>query len=95
MCFLKKLIKLVNFCVAILILKMEKEGTFQHMLYYHKKGKNTIRTQRKKRRVCAAYEEGTVTDQSQKWFATFYAEYISLNDAQLSGKPVEVGSNQT
>ena len=46
--FKKNLSKLVNFCVAILIVKMEKEGTFQHMLYYHKKGKNAIKMQRKK-----------------------------------------------
>ena len=85
----------MNFCVAILIVKMEKEGTFQHMLYYHKKGKNAIKMQRKKRKVCAAYEEATVTDQSQKWFAKFCADYVSLNDAQLSGRPVEVDSNQT
>ena len=74
---------------------MEKEGTFQHMLYYHKKGKNAIKMQRKKRKVCTAYEEGTVTDQSQKRFAKFCAEYVSLNDAPLSGRPVEADGNQT
>ena len=33
----------MNFCVAILILKMEEnKWHFQHILYYFKKGKNTI-----------------------------------------------------
>ena len=57
----KDLSKLVNFCVAILILKMEeKKQHFQNiMLYYFKKGKNTPETQKK---ICAVYGEGTVTD---------------------------------
>ena len=58
--FLKKS-KLVNFCAAILILKME-ENT-QHfwciMLYYFKKGKNATEMQKK---ICAVYGEGAVTD---------------------------------
>ena len=57
----KKPSKLVNFCAAITILKME-ENT-QHfwciMLYYFKKGKNAIETQKKN---CAMYGEGAVTD---------------------------------
>ena len=46
--FLKKLSQLVNFCVAILILKVEeKKQHFQHiMLYYFKKGKNATETQK-------------------------------------------------
>ena len=48
--FLKKVSKLVNFYVAILILKMEgKKATFWHiMLYYFRKGKNTTEIQKKK-----------------------------------------------
>ena len=48
-CIKKNLSKLVNFCVAILILKMEeKKQHFQHiMLYYFKKGKNAIETHKK------------------------------------------------
>ena len=44
---------------------------FQHiMLYYFKKGKNTIEMQ--KREICAVYGEGAVTDQTcLKWFAKF------------------------
>ena len=59
----KKDIKLVNFCVAILILKMEeKKQHFHHiMLYYFKKGKNTTEIQKK---ICAVYGEGAVTDRT-------------------------------
>ena len=41
---------MLNFCVAILILKMkEKKKHFQHtMLYYFKKGKNTTKMQKKR-----------------------------------------------
>ena len=47
--FLKNLSKLVSFCVAILILKMEENMQyFQHIrLYYFKKGKNTTEMQKK------------------------------------------------
>ena len=57
----KDLSKLVNFCVAILILKMEeKKQHFWHiMLYYFKKGKTATETHKK---ICAVYGEGTVTD---------------------------------
>ena len=60
-CILKKTSKLVNFCVAILILKMEeKKQHYQHiMLYYFKKGKNATETHKK---MCAVYGEGAVTD---------------------------------
>ena len=51
--------KLVNFCIAILILKMEEnKWRFWHiMLYYFKKGKNTTETHKKdfcniRRRSC-------------------------------------------
>ena len=38
----------MTFCVAILILKMEENTHFQHiMLYYFKKGKHATETQRK------------------------------------------------
>ena len=61
--FLKNLSKLVNFCAAILISKVKEDTQhFQHiMLYYFKKGKNTIEMQ--KREICAVYGEGAVTDQ--------------------------------
>ena len=51
----------MNFCVAILILKMEesKQHFWYIMLYYFKKGKNTTEMQKK---ICALYGEGAVTD---------------------------------
>ena len=61
----------MNFCVAILILKMEENMEhFQHiMLYYFKKSKNATETQKK---IYAVYGEGAVTDQlCQKWFVKF------------------------
>ena len=53
---------MVNFCVAILILKMEEnKQRFQHiMLYYFKKGKNTSEMQKKK--ICAVCGEAAVTN---------------------------------
>ena len=60
----------MNFCAAILILKMEENTHFQHiMLYYFKKSKNATETQKK---IYAVYGEGAVTDQlCQKWFVKF------------------------
>ena len=63
----------MDFCVAILILKMEEnKQQVQHiMLHYFKKGKNTTEMQKK---ICAVYGEGAVTDRtSQKWFMKFCA----------------------
>ena len=94
MCFKKRLIKIDEFCVAILILKMEeKKHHFQHiMLYYFKKGKNATKMQKK---ICAVYGEGVVTDWTcQKWFANFRAGDFSLDDASWSGRPVEAESDQ-
>ena len=53
----------MNFCVAILTLKMEKKCSIfgSIMLYYFKKGKNETETQEK---ICAVYGEGAVTDQT-------------------------------
>ena len=72
--------KLVNFCVAILILKIEEDMQhFQHSLYYFKKGKNVPEMQQK---ICARYGESTVTDRTcQKCFAKFCAGDFSLDDA--------------
>ena len=40
------------------------------MLYYFKKGRNTIKTHTKK--ICALYGEGATTDQTcHKWFVKF------------------------
>ena len=63
------------------------------MLYYFKKGKNTTETHTKK--ICAAYGEGAVRDQTcQKWFVKFCAGEFSLDDDPWSERPVEVDSDQ-
>ena len=63
------------------------------MLYYFKKGKNTTKTQKKKK-VCAAYVEDAMTKSNvSKWFAKFHAVDFSIDDAQL-GIPIEVDSDQ-
>ena len=84
----------MNFCLAILILKIEEKKRFQHiMLYYFKKGKNSTETQKK---ICAVYGEGAVTDRMcQKWFAKFRVGDFLLDDVPRSGRPVEVDSDQT
>ena len=86
--------ELVNFCVAILILKIEENiQHFWHiMLYYFKNGKNATEKQKK---ICAVYGESAVTDRTcQKWLVKFCAGDFSLDDAPWSGRPVEVDSNQ-
>ena len=90
----KKTSKLVNFCVAILTLKMEenKQHFWHIMLYYFKEGKNTTAMQKK---ICAVYGNGAVTDQMcQKWFAKFCAGDVSLDDTSQSGRPAEVDRDQ-
>ena len=72
------------------------EENMQHfwyfVLYYFKKGKNSIEMQKK---ICAMYGEGAVTDQTcQKWFVKFCAGDFSLDDAPWLGRPVEVDRYQ-
>ena len=51
---------------------------------------------KRENKICAAYGEGDVTDQTcQMWFAKFCAKDFSLDDAPRSGRPVEVDGNQT
>ena len=51
---------MVDFCVAILTLKIEDTQHFQHIsLHYFKKDKNMTETQRQ---ICAVYGEVAVTD---------------------------------
>ena len=72
----------MNFCVAILVLKMEENTQHFHhsMVYYFKKAKNATEMQKKK--VCAVYGEGAVTDRTcQKQFVKFHAGDFSLEDA--------------
>ena len=56
------------------------EGNMQHVwciiLYYFKKGKNVIETQKK---ICAVYGEGAVTNWTcQKWFANHFFGTIDI-----------------
>ena len=70
--------KLVNFCVAISILKIEEDTQhFQRiMLSYFKKRKNATESQKK---VCAVYGQDAVTDQMcQKWFAKFLGVFCQI-----------------
>ena len=75
----------MNFCVAILILKMEeKKQHFWHiMLYCFKKGKNTIEMQKK---ICVMYKDWTC----QTWFVKFHAWAFSLDGALQWDRPVEI-----
>ena len=61
----------MNFCVAILILKMEENKQHFHhiLLYYFKKGNDAAEMHKK---ICAGYEEGAMTDWTwQKSFMKF------------------------
>ena len=81
---------MVNFGVAILILKMEeKKQHFRHiMFYYFKKGKNATKMQKK---ICAVCGEGAVTDRTcQKCFAKFPPGDFLLDGAPWLGRPVKL-----
>ena len=48
-----------------------------------------------KKKKCAVYGEGAVTDQvCQKWWVKFHAGDFLLDDAPGLGRPVEVGSDR-
>ena len=79
---------MVNFWVAILILKMEEEKQhFWHSILYCFKVKNATEPPfppPKKKKICAVYEEGAVTGQMyQKWFAKFGAGDFLLDDTPV------------
>ena len=76
---LKTFIKIAVFCVSMLILKMVGKSNIFGILCFiiSENVKNTTEKQKKKKKLCAAYEEGTVTDQThQKWFA--WTQFHSL-----------------
>ena len=84
----------MNFCVAILILKMEenKQHFLHIMLYYLKKGINMTAMQKK---ICAVCGEGAGTDQTcQKWFAKFCAGDFWKDIATWPCRPVEIDSDE-
>ena len=90
----KKLSKLVNFYVAILVLKTEENTQHvQHiMVYYFKKGKMQLKL---KKKISAVYGEGSVIDWTcQKWFAKFCAGDFSLDDASGRIDQLKLISNQ-
>ena len=92
--YIKKTSKLVNFCVAILILKVgENTEHFQCIFFcYFKKGKNANEMQKE---ICAVYREGAVTDGTcQKWFVKFCAGDFSLDDASQYGRATEFVVNK-
>ena len=91
---LQKTSKLVYFCVAILILKMEEICNIFSILYFIISRK--VKTQLKHtKKICAVHGEGAVTDRTcQKWFAEFHAADFLPDDAPQSGRPVEVDSEQ-
>ena len=69
----------MNFCVAILILKMEAKHFLHIMLIISRK----VKTIEMHKKICAVYGEGAVTDQTcQKWFADFHAGDFSLDVLQ-------------
>ena len=63
----------MNFCAAILILKIEENTFLVYFAYYFKKGKNATEMQIK---TCAVYGEGAVSDRMcQKWIGKFFWYY--------------------
>ena len=92
---IKKTSKLVNFCTAILILKIEENTQhFRHiMLYYFKKGKNA--TEMPKKDGCSVWGRCCAGRMCPKWFATFRTGDFSLLDAPQSGTAVEAESDHT
>ena len=83
----------MNFCVAILILKMEEKYIFGILCFtISRKAKMQLKS---KKMICAVYGEATMTDWTcQKSFEKFRAGDFSLDDAPWSGRPVEFDSNQ-
>ena len=87
---------MVNFCVAVLISKV-KENTpqSQNVMLYFKKGKDTTKMQKKKKKIIV-YGEHAVTDRTcLMWFAKFHAgDFLLDNDAPWLARPVEVEKDQ-
>ena len=58
------------------------------MLYYFKKGKNTMGAQEK---ICAVYGEDAMTDQTcQKWFVKFHAGGFLLDSVPWLGRQLKL-----
>ena len=92
---LKNLSKLVNFCVVILILKMEKIHNVFGILFFIISRKVKMQMKCKKTPICTVYGEASVTDRMcQKRFVKFCAGDFLLDDAPWSRRPAEVDSDQ-
>ena len=75
----------MNFCAAVLILKMEEDTRhFWCIMLYFKKGKNATKTQKK---ICAVYGEGAVTEHVKRGLLVSVSGLLTfwLNDALLRG----------
>ena len=90
--YLKKS-KLVNFCVAILILRWKKIGNIFGILCFiiSRKVKMQLKCTKK---ICAVCGEGAVTDRMcQKCFVKLCAGDFLLEHAPQSGRSVEIDSD--
>ena len=84
----------MNFCVAIVILKMGENNQHFGILCFIISRKVKVQ-QKCKKKICAVCGEGAVTGQMcQKRFAKFRAGDCSLDDAPLLGRLVEADSDQ-
>ena len=90
---IKKFIKIGEFFVAILILKMEENIHFGMVCFIISK---KVKTQLKcNKKISTVYREGAATDRTcQKWFVKFRAGDFSPDDVPQLGRPVEVDSDQ-
>ena len=63
-----------------------RKQDFGHiLLFYYRKGKNTVQATRK---ICGVYGEEILTER-QNWFAKFRSGNLDVEDAPCSGRPVE------
>ena len=66
----------------------DQKQHFRHiLLFYHRKGKNSVQARRK---LCNVYGEDVFTEsQCRNLFAKFRSGNFNLEDAQRSGSPLE------
>ena len=85
----------MNFCVASLILKIEKKKrNIFSILWFIISRKVKTQPKCKKRFVQCIEKVLWLIKTCQRWFAKFRAGDISLNGAPPSGRPVEVDKDQ-
>ena len=91
---LKSFIKIDEFCVALLILKMEGKKqiciTLCFIISREVKKKKQLKG---KKRFVWCMEKFVCDWMGQKWFAKFHAGDVSMNDAPWLGRLVEVDSD--